>query len=103
MTGLWKKGIWLFYKITLKLSTISQLIYIPEKRRILCKILAKPRKYEKGSLIFFSVLGSLALGEDGWLLGNINQYGFYRVTYSDDNWNALINQLKRKHDVSVHM
>ena len=50
---------------------------------------------------YLSVLGPLSLEEDEWLLGNINQYGFYRVTYSDENWQALINQLKRKHTVSI--
>nr|XP_022306251.1 aminopeptidase N-like isoform X1 [Crassostrea virginica] len=34
-----------------------------------------------------------------WILGNVMQYGYYRVTYSDDNWNKLINQLDEDHKV----
>lgn len=34
-----------------------------------------------------------------WIKGNFKQVGFYRVHYDDDNWNALINQLKTDHTV----
>ncbi|XP_076457360.1 aminopeptidase Ey-like [Babylonia areolata] len=35
--------------------------------------------------------------EDGWLLGNIGCYGFYRVNYDESNWRALITQLNTDH------
>ncbi|XP_060602695.1 aminopeptidase Ey-like isoform X2 [Ruditapes philippinarum] len=34
-----------------------------------------------------------------WIIGNIQQYGFYRVNYDDDNWNALLRQLRTDHTV----
>ena len=34
-----------------------------------------------------------------WVMGNMQQYGFYRVTYDDKNWMALTNQLKKDHKV----
>lgn len=34
-----------------------------------------------------------------WIIANTNQYGVYRVNYTQDNWNRLINQLKRNHSV----
>ena len=39
------------------------------------------------------------LDTDGWYLVNVQQYGYYRVNYDQHNWNALINQLKKKHQV----
>jgi len=32
-----------------------------------------------------------------WVLANVHQYGFYRVNYDDNNWQALIQQLKTHH------
>lgn len=34
-----------------------------------------------------------------WILGNVQQYGFYRVNYDTDNWRALMTQLKQQHTV----
>ncbi|KAJ7393976.1 hypothetical protein OS493_003647 [Desmophyllum pertusum] len=34
-----------------------------------------------------------------WIKGNFKQVGYYRVHYDDDNWNALIKQLKDDHTV----
>ncbi|XP_060073379.1 aminopeptidase Ey-like [Ylistrum balloti] len=31
---------------------------------------------------------------NGWVIGNIQHYGYYRVNYEQENWNALITQLK---------
>uniref|UniRef100_A0A8C9N447 Aminopeptidase n=1 Tax=Serinus canaria TaxID=9135 RepID=A0A8C9N447_SERCA len=40
-----------------------------------------------------------ALQEASWLLGNINQTGYFRVNYDIRNWRLLINQLTRNHEV----
>ncbi|XP_038008990.1 thyrotropin-releasing hormone-degrading ectoenzyme [Motacilla alba alba] len=40
-----------------------------------------------------------ALEEASWLLGNINQTGYFRVNYDIRNWKLLINQLTRNHEV----
>ncbi|XP_040507032.1 thyrotropin-releasing hormone-degrading ectoenzyme isoform X2 [Gallus gallus] len=40
-----------------------------------------------------------ALEEASWLLGNINQTGYFRVNYDIRNWRLLINQLTRNHEV----
>ncbi|KAL4216762.1 hypothetical protein ACF0H5_024485 [Mactra antiquata] len=34
-----------------------------------------------------------------WVLGNPRQYGYYRVNYNEENWYALIEQLKSDHEV----
>ncbi|XP_061165768.1 aminopeptidase N-like isoform X2 [Saccostrea echinata] len=34
-----------------------------------------------------------------WIIGNVMQYGYYRVTYSDENWNRLIQQMDEDHTV----
>ena len=39
------------------------------------------------------------VGEDEWILGNVEQYGYYRVNYDDANWKSLIQQLRSKHTV----
>ncbi|XP_071121788.1 aminopeptidase N-like isoform X1 [Mytilus edulis] len=36
---------------------------------------------------------------NSWYIGNIRQYGFYRVNYPEDNWVKLIDQLKTDHTV----
>ncbi|XP_064628337.1 thyrotropin-releasing hormone-degrading ectoenzyme-like isoform X2 [Lineus longissimus] len=33
-----------------------------------------------------------------WYKANVNQSGFYRVNYPQENWNALIKQLKEYHN-----
>ncbi|XP_052694307.1 aminopeptidase Ey-like isoform X2 [Crassostrea angulata] len=42
---------------------------------------------------------SASVLQSDWILGNVRQYGYYRVTYSDENWNKLINQLNEDHTV----
>lgn len=37
-----------------------------------------------------------------WLLGNINQTGYFRVNYDLQNWKLLIQQLHDNPQVSVH-
>lgn len=41
---------------------------------------------------------NFTLGTD-WIIGNVQQYGFYRVNYDTDNWWALIKQLQTNHNV----
>ena len=35
-----------------------------------------------------------------WVMANTEQYGVYRVNYTEQNWKAIINQLKANHTVS---
>nr|XP_060633432.1 thyrotropin-releasing hormone-degrading ectoenzyme [Anolis sagrei ordinatus] len=40
-----------------------------------------------------------SLSEGSWLLGNINQTGYFRVNYDIRNWKLLIEQLLRNHKI----
>ncbi|XP_044305748.1 thyrotropin-releasing hormone-degrading ectoenzyme [Varanus komodoensis] len=40
-----------------------------------------------------------SFSEGNWLLGNINQTGYFRVNYDIRNWRLLIDQLMRNHKV----
>lgn len=35
-----------------------------------------------------------------WIIGNVQQYGYYRVNYDKNNWLKLVQQLKTDHAVS---
>ncbi|XP_041356218.1 aminopeptidase N-like [Gigantopelta aegis] len=35
---------------------------------------------------------------DSWLVGNVMQYGYYRVNYDSSNWRALLKQLNTDHE-----
>ncbi|XP_048749587.1 aminopeptidase N-like isoform X4 [Ostrea edulis] len=37
--------------------------------------------------------------QSDWIIGNVMQYGYYRVTYSNENWNRLIEQMNQDHTV----
>lgn len=37
---------------------------------------------------------------DSWIIGNIEQYGVYRVNYDVGNWENLIKQLNKDHKVN---
>ena len=37
---------------------------------------------------------------NAWLLGNVDQMGYYRVNYDAENWDKLIQQLSDEHEVS---
>lgn len=37
---------------------------------------------------------------DAWILVNVQQIGYFRVLYDDDNWHALIRQLNKDLTVS---
>lgn len=39
------------------------------------------------------------LANASWIIGNVQQYGFYRVNYETDNWHAIVNQLLKDHSV----
>lgn len=41
------------------------------------------------------------MDERSWLLGNINQTGYFRVTYDLHNWKLLIQQLHSNHQVGL--
>ncbi|XP_052097491.1 aminopeptidase N-like isoform X1 [Mytilus californianus] len=43
------------------------------------------------------ILLSGNISGNDWFIGNIKQYGFYRVNYPKDNWEKLIDQLKMDH------
>ncbi|CAG2231964.1 ANPEP [Mytilus edulis] len=49
-----------------------------------------------GSDVVLSGVMSKALSSD-WYIGNLMQYGYYRVNYPEENWYNLINQLKTDH------
>lgn len=42
------------------------------------------------------------LSSNDWILGNIHQYGYYRVNYDNRNWEALIRQLQKDHQVTLN-
>jgi len=37
----------------------------------------------------------------GWIKGNLNQIGFYRVNYDEETWGQLAAQLDYYHPVSM--
>ncbi|XP_013400083.2 putative aminopeptidase-2 [Lingula anatina] len=37
------------------------------------------------------------VGDDGWVIGNLQQYGYYRVNYDRKNWDNILNQLNTHH------
>ncbi|XP_069189951.1 aminopeptidase N [Procambarus clarkii] len=41
-------------------------------------------------------------GKDQWVIFNIQETGYYRVNYDEDNWNLLIQQLNTDHQV-IHV
>ncbi|XP_031794682.1 thyrotropin-releasing hormone-degrading ectoenzyme isoform X3 [Sarcophilus harrisii] len=41
----------------------------------------------------------ITLDKESWLLGNINQTGYFRVNYDLRNWRLLIDQLMQNHEV----
>ncbi|CAC5411232.1 ANPEP [Mytilus coruscus] len=50
---------------------------------------------------FSDITSTQILKEDGtsWVMANIGQYGVYRVNYTEQNWRAIINQLKTNYTV----
>ncbi|XP_052085151.1 aminopeptidase N-like [Mytilus californianus] len=51
-----------------------------------------------GSDVVISGVMSKASSSD-WYIGNLMQYGYYRVNYPEENWYNLINQLRTDHTV----
>lgn len=50
--------------------------------------------------MLFSEHHRITLDKGSWLLGNINQTGYFRVNYDLRNWRLLIDQLIRNHEVN---
>ena len=42
---------------------------------------------------------SKPLADDGFILGNLEAAGFYRVNYDAKSWNNIVQQLNTKRDV----
>ena len=40
------------------------------------------------------------LGENDFILANIQAMGFYRINYDEENWEKIVKQLINKKDVS---
>ncbi|XP_069131189.1 aminopeptidase N-like [Argopecten irradians] len=40
--------------------------------------------------------------DQGWVIGNIRQYGYYRVNYDTENWQAIVRQLMNDH-TKIHV
>lgn len=54
------------------------------------------------SLLFIVWFASAKFKVDGniqWIKCNVNQTGFYRVTYDDDMWHRLVSALENNHTV----
>jgi len=43
--------------------------------------------------------GKIQQSSEGWILGNVNYGGFYRVNYDLDTWRLLATQLTENHTV----
>lgn len=53
----------------------------------------------QSSLIFPEIHRIGHMDDKTWLLGNINQTGYFRVNYDLQNWKLLIQQLQTNHQV----
>ena len=59
----------------------------------------KPNIYILHMLMF--LLGKIPRNTDGWILGNVDYQGFYRVNYEPAMWRKLADQLNADHQVSI--
>merc|ERR1712212_830202 len=41
------------------------------------------------------------LDANSWIIGNIEQMGYYRVNYDDENWGKITAQLNKDHQVRL--
>ncbi|KAK3575959.1 hypothetical protein CHS0354_019277 [Potamilus streckersoni] len=48
------------------------------------------------------VIADNAVPVSKWVIGNIGQWGYYRVTYDKENWKALLHQLQTNH-TKIHL
>ncbi|KAK3095167.1 hypothetical protein FSP39_010973 [Pinctada imbricata] len=39
-----------------------------------------------------------SISPNDWIIGNVMQYGYYRVNYEESNWNKLVQQLDDNHE-----
>ncbi|XP_029177882.1 aminopeptidase N-like [Nylanderia fulva] len=45
----------------------------------------------------------ISLLEDGWIIFNIQQIGYYRVNYDDENWQRISNYLSYDNFTTIHV
>ncbi|XP_060071986.1 aminopeptidase N-like [Ylistrum balloti] len=57
------------------------------------------RRNESETTICFDATN---MSDVDWVIGNIQQYGYYRINYDKANWRALIQQLKDNHQ-KIHV
>jgi len=76
------------YEVAISYTTKQELVFEP-------KIKLWLHKTEDGEESFEEV--QLNISKNDWIIANLQQTNYYRVTYDDDNWNLLIKQLHEDH------
>lgn len=72
------------YEVPISYTTKSELNWEPTTRLWLHKNANKSESH---------AIEELALPKQDWIIANLQETGYYRVTYDEDNWNLLIDQL----------
>jgi len=50
-----------------------------------------------------AVMGDITLSADEWIKLNYDHSGYYRVNYSPQLWQTIVNQLLTDHKVRTHL